>query len=144
MAIKRRKVLLIEPKYRNKYPPIGLMKIATYHRLLGDNVQFYKGDLKDLVLDELTWKCIRKLRRIDKSRDWKQSFYELRQYIKTRKKSDLAEMNLETSQYPALLQKVFMHLHILIIRKSIKNTLNGIESMLRHYLLFIGRSQLKP
>ncbi len=28
-----RKVLLIEPNYKNKYPPMGLMKIATYYRL---------------------------------------------------------------------------------------------------------------
>ena len=50
---KKRRILLLEPKYRNKYPPIGLMKIATYHRLLGDHVTFFKGDMKDLVLDEL-------------------------------------------------------------------------------------------
>lgn len=29
---KRRKVLLLEPNYANKFPPIGLMKIATYYR----------------------------------------------------------------------------------------------------------------
>ena len=27
-----RHVLLLEPGYRNKYPPLGLMKIAAYHR----------------------------------------------------------------------------------------------------------------
>jgi len=39
----RRRVLLVEPGYRNKYPPLGLMKIATYHKKLGDEVSFVKG-----------------------------------------------------------------------------------------------------
>lgn len=47
-----RKVLLVEPNYKNKYPPMGLMKIATYYRNLGDDVTFFKGDLRDLVLDD--------------------------------------------------------------------------------------------
>lgn len=38
-----RRVLLVEPDYRNKYPPLGLMKISTYHKLVGDFVQFVKG-----------------------------------------------------------------------------------------------------
>ena len=46
-----RKVLLVEPNYKNKYPPMGLMKIATYYRNLGDDVTFFKGDLRDLVLE---------------------------------------------------------------------------------------------
>jgi hypothetical protein len=41
-----RKILLIEPNYKNKYPPMGLMKIATYFRGKGDDVRFFKGDLK--------------------------------------------------------------------------------------------------
>jgi transcriptional regulator with XRE-family HTH domain len=45
----KRKILLIEPNYKNKYPPIGLMKIATYHRNLGDDVKFFKGDLNALT-----------------------------------------------------------------------------------------------
>jgi hypothetical protein len=38
-------ILLIEPNYRNKYPPLGLMKIAQYHGLNGkrDHVTFIKG-----------------------------------------------------------------------------------------------------
>lgn len=38
-----RRILLVEPAYRNKYPPLGLMKISTYHKLRGDYVQFVKG-----------------------------------------------------------------------------------------------------
>lgn len=46
-----RKVLLIEPNYQNKYPPMGLMKIATYFRGLGDDVRFFKGEPQNLVID---------------------------------------------------------------------------------------------
>lgn len=37
------KILLVEPNYKNKYPPIGLMKISTYYKGKGDFVQFHKG-----------------------------------------------------------------------------------------------------
>src|SRR5258708_29832929 len=38
-------ILLLEPGYKNKYPPLGLMKIAQYHGRNGknDNVKFAKG-----------------------------------------------------------------------------------------------------
>jgi len=39
----KRSILLVEPGYKNKYPPLGLMKIATYHKLIGDHVRFVKG-----------------------------------------------------------------------------------------------------
>lgn len=41
-----RNILLIEPAYKNKYPPLGLMKIAQYHGPRGkrDNVRFVKGE----------------------------------------------------------------------------------------------------
>lgn len=40
----RKKILLVEPSYKNKYPPLGLMKIATFHVLNGDDVFYYKGN----------------------------------------------------------------------------------------------------
>ena len=44
--MKSKNILLIEPGYPNKYPPLGLMKLAAYHgtRGRGDNVTFVKGN----------------------------------------------------------------------------------------------------
>ena len=47
------RVLLVEPNYKNKYPPMGLMKISTYHKILGDEVRFVKGF--DPEVDEEVW-----------------------------------------------------------------------------------------
>ena len=41
-------ILLVEPAYKNKYPPMGLMKISTYHKQKGDKVFFVKGIDKSL------------------------------------------------------------------------------------------------
>lgn len=59
-----RKVLLIEPNYKNKYPPMGLMKLAMYYRLQGDYVRFWKGEPNDFVVDELTEDFLKKIRLI--------------------------------------------------------------------------------
>lgn len=37
------RILLVEPNYKNKYPPIGLMKISSYFKNKGDYVFFSKG-----------------------------------------------------------------------------------------------------
>lgn len=44
-------ILLIEPAYKNKYPPLGLMKIAQYHGPHGkrDNVRFIKGEDRSVL-----------------------------------------------------------------------------------------------
>lgn len=98
----RRKILLIEPNYKNKYPPIGLMKIASYHRVLGDEIMFFKGDLKDLVLNELTIDCVNKLSKIDSEIDWKKGTALITEYIKTRNKLVLESLELEQSKFKYL------------------------------------------
>src|ERR1700722_6354933 len=98
MTAMKRNILLIEPNYKNKYPPIGLMKIATYHRQLGDHVTFFKGDLKDLVVDQLYDDCLIKLKSIDHSISWNHKVNYIKQFIKTSKKEFLEKINT-TSDY---------------------------------------------
>ena len=49
-------ILLVEPDYRSKFPPLGLMKLSTYHRDNGDVVTFVRG-LNDEVAGR-HWKRI--------------------------------------------------------------------------------------
>jgi len=47
------RVLLVEPAYRNKYPPLGLMKIAAFHRERGDDIRFVKGCEKNIAAQDI-------------------------------------------------------------------------------------------
>ncbi len=80
---KKRNILLIEPGYKNKYPPIGLMKIATYHKMLGDIVVFYKGDIKDFIFNQILDDCILKLSEICNVIEWGKKKIEISKYIKS-------------------------------------------------------------
>ena len=82
MKKEKRNILLIEPGYKNKYPPIGLMKLATYHRMLGDKVTFYKGDLKEFVLKKIVSDCIQKLNELNKEVNWIKKTQFIEKYIK--------------------------------------------------------------
>ena len=101
---KKRKVLLIEPNYSNKFPPIGLMKLATYHRNLGNwDVVFYKGDLSLFVIDRITDKCIAELQLIDNSIDWTIRKDKIFEYIKTRKRDVFESIGIDDSEFSILL-----------------------------------------
>ena len=99
-----RKILLIEPNYANKYPPIGLMKMATYFRNRGDEVWFYKGDLKLFVIERIALRCIEECRALEPSIDWDAYYPQIFSYIRTRKNSFLEDIDLSTSQYDILLE----------------------------------------
>ncbi len=77
--MKKRKVLLLEPDYNNKYPPMGLMKLATYYRMKGDDVRFFKGDLKDFIVSLLAEEYISKVNNV-----YVHKYYNnIKEYIKT-------------------------------------------------------------
>jgi len=95
---KRYKALLIEPNYSNKFPPIGLMKIATYHKNLGNwDVVFYKGDLKRFIIEQITDKCIAAFNKIDKTIDWYIKRDAVFEYIRTRKKTAFDAIGVDAS-----------------------------------------------
>ena len=93
-----RRVLLLEPNYKNKFPPIGLMKLATYFRLRGDDVVFYKGDLKEFVIRQITEECVQQLSKVDDNIDWKLRFNRIATYIRYRRKSDLENIGIDDSE----------------------------------------------
>ena len=84
-----RKVLLIEPNYKNKYPPMGLMKIATYYRQHGDDVRFYKGDMKLLAVELICEDLINHLEILYPDTFWKDYYPILFDFIKLGKYSIL-------------------------------------------------------
>ncbi|MDR1182926.1 MAG: hypothetical protein LBL13_13215 [Bacteroidales bacterium] len=98
-----RNILLIEPDYKNKYPPVGLMKIATYHRNLRDKVTFFKGNLKSLVIGIIVKKCIDKLTQIDNSINWLLQYETIYNYIATGKLHYYDNIKIEHSNYKSLI-----------------------------------------
>lgn len=97
-----RRILLLEPNYKNKYPPIGLMKIATYHRMLGDQVVFFKGDVKDFILESVLEDCINKIVGIGFDKDIQLYRTKLKAFIKTRKRELLDYILENESNRPSL------------------------------------------
>ena len=90
-----RKILLIEPNYKNKFPPIALMKLSTYHKSLGDEVLFYKGDIKAFIIGRIADKCVEKLSLLEPSYYWQSKRDVIINYIRTRKNEWLDEIPLE-------------------------------------------------
>ncbi len=86
-----RNVLLVEPNYKNKYPPMGLMKLATYYRQSGDDVRFFKGDLRDLAADLVVEDLLKKLIALEPETNWKKHKRTLIDYVRKPKLMDLEE-----------------------------------------------------
>lgn len=98
-----RKILLLEPNYKNKFPPIALMKLATYFKLQGDEVVFYKGDLREFLINQIANECVDKLNQIDSSIKWKLRTDKIAKYIKNRKRIDLDSIKTQDSKFSKLI-----------------------------------------
>lgn len=79
------------------------MKLATYFRLRGDEVVFYKGDLKDFVINQITEACIAKLTELDRSINWKLRSDKIFLYIKYRKREYFDKIGIEDSEISLIL-----------------------------------------
>jgi len=84
-----RKILLVEPNYKNKYPPIGLMKLATYYRMCGDDVRFFKGNIRTLPLILVCEDLVNHLEILFPQTFWKQYIPSFTEYIKLGRMSSL-------------------------------------------------------
>lgn len=89
-----RKVLLVEPNYKNKYPPMGLMKLATYYRMVGDDVRFYKGDMHSLAADLVCEDLINHLSIVFPEVFWKEYYPTLFEFIKKGKNDSIKEIQI--------------------------------------------------
>lgn len=87
-----RKVLLIEPNYKNKYPPMGLMKLATYFRLKKDDVRFFKGDLRDLAAELICEDLLQCLEILSPDIYWRDYWPQLLKVVRNGKYRELGEI----------------------------------------------------
>ena len=94
-----RKVLLIEPNYKNKYPPLSLMKLATYHRMIGDEVVFYKGTDRDFAINETLKLLLEVLHNNEPTVCWSRYWEEIAEFITKGGSERLAGL-LRLSQSP--------------------------------------------
>lgn len=103
--VQKKRVLLIEPNYANKFPPVGLMKIATYYRNLGDwEVVFFKGDLRLFVIERIVDRLVDELNDSDTSEiNWHIYKDVFTEYIRTRKAKVLEVLPIEKSDVSIVL-----------------------------------------
>jgi len=49
--VKSKNVLLVEPKYYTRYPPLGLLKLSSYHKILGDATELTRGTTTEISME---------------------------------------------------------------------------------------------
>lgn len=98
-----RNILLVEPNYKNKFPPVALMKFSTYHKRRGDNVVFFKGDIKSFILERVANKCIEKMSVVEPMVNWNDKRDVVIDYIRTKKDEYYEKLNLSCYETEQLL-----------------------------------------
>jgi hypothetical protein len=75
------------------------MKIATYHRRIhNDYVRFFKGDIKDLIVELLTESAINKFCAIQDDVNWQLRRNSIANYIRFSRQVDLQDITLDLSE----------------------------------------------
>ena len=77
---------------------MGIMKIATYYRMQGDDVRFYKGDMKTLATNLICEDLIEHLEVVYPEVFWKEHYPTLFQFIKIGRYSILEEDEIFSSE----------------------------------------------
>ena len=111
-----RNILLVEPDYKNKYPPMGLMKLSTYYKRLGDHVTFFKGNLINLVLDDTYQMLKEQLYAVSRDVVWELYKPQICRYLKKGDKTALDDV----PQYPnnPLVADLFRYYRQFFFRKE--------------------------
>jgi hypothetical protein len=99
----KRKILLLEPNYKNKYPPMGLMKIASYFRKKGDDVRFFKGDLKTFAALLLCEEFVASNPRLE----LETKIPEICEYIRNGKSRDFSKTGLDSESVESEILKSY-------------------------------------
>lgn len=81
------------------------MKISTYHKMLGDKVTFFKGDPKELVINEIYGKCLASLKRIDRSIEWESKSEVIKRYLRAKRAQRLQEIGFTSSPHAASIER---------------------------------------
>ncbi|GHS85861.1 hypothetical protein FACS1894201_06070 [Bacteroidia bacterium] len=99
------------------------MKIATYHRKLGDKVTFFKGDLKEFLANLLTKNCIEKLFHIDETINWNLYFIDIKNFLRNGKTYNYYPIPLEKSKFQLLLEAAIKEQKANFLSKEFHKTL---------------------
>lgn len=132
-----REVLLIEPNYKNKYPPMGLMKISTYYKMQGDRVTFFKGDLKDLVLNDTYEKLLVQLYANNDDIFWESYKPDICNYLKKGNKESL-QIILDIDDNPIIsdlliFYRKYFHNKDYFLPKNRKYDIVGVTTLFTFY-----------
>lgn len=117
-----KKILLAEPSYKADFKPLGLMRISTFHKNKGDNVEFIKGERKpNYTPDKIYITTLFTYRKRETLRC-------VRYYRKKFPKTDIIVGGIMASLHPEMFKKEGVRVHV--------GLLKGVENCPPDYDLF--------